>query len=152
MSLLLALWLRQQQLEAAHADSDADTLSALSWPSIKESLWQGCQLDMLWTLAKIGLPGGFMVAMEAGSFDLTTALAGTLGVVQVDAHVAMLGIVYAPLLSSLVQSCLWTSGMSVAVSLQRWQLLEVYHCHCLQHSTRYHQAIPALGHKHLPAL
>lgn len=35
------------------------------------------------TYLKLAIPGGFMVAMEAGSFDITTMMAGTLGVAQV---------------------------------------------------------------------
>jgi hypothetical protein len=93
LSILMVLYVRSQQLKEAEHQTDVLTLDALSWTSVRSSLLRGCDLDMIWLLSKLGLPGGFMTAMEAGSFDLTTALAGTLGVIQVDAHVAMLSII-----------------------------------------------------------
>jgi MATE family multidrug resistance protein len=41
----------------------------------------------------LGLPGGFMMGMEASSFDITTALAGRLGTVAVDAHTILLSVI-----------------------------------------------------------
>ncbi|KAG2434531.1 hypothetical protein HYH02_012198 [Chlamydomonas schloesseri] len=40
----------------------------------------------------LGIPGGCMLALEAGSFDITTAFAGALGQVPVSAHSTLLGV------------------------------------------------------------
>lgn len=39
---------------------------------------------------KLGLPGGLMMAADASAFDITTAMAGFLGTVEVGAHTALL--------------------------------------------------------------
>ncbi|KXZ51860.1 hypothetical protein GPECTOR_11g298 [Gonium pectorale] len=41
---------------------------------------------------QLGIPGGCMLALEAGSFEITTAFAGALGTVEVSAHSTLLGI------------------------------------------------------------
>ena len=50
---------------------------------------------MVLRFLKLALPGGFMMAFEAGSFDFTTAMAGHLGSpVVTAAHSAMFAIIY----------------------------------------------------------
>ena len=39
----------------------------------------GLSLETQWAFMQLGIPGGFMMAAEASSFDVTTALAGLLG-------------------------------------------------------------------------
>ena len=48
----------------------------------------GLSLETQWAFMQLGLSGGFMMAAEASSFDVTTALAGLLGapVATCDAH------------------------------------------------------------------
>jgi hypothetical protein len=60
--------------------AQCDEFSAVPWQ-------QAWQQSIRWTsiqnYLKLAIPGGLMVAMEAGSFDITTMFAGTLGVAQV---------------------------------------------------------------------
>lgn len=39
----------------------------------------GLSLETQWAFMQLGIPGGFMMAAEASSYDVTTALAGLLG-------------------------------------------------------------------------
>ncbi|KAG2423378.1 hypothetical protein HXX76_015344 [Chlamydomonas incerta] len=47
---------------------------------------------ILGAFLSLGIPGGCMLALEAGSFDITTAFAGALGQVEVSAHSTLLGV------------------------------------------------------------
>eukprot|EP00884_Botryococcus_braunii_P007259 jgi/Botrbrau1/16534/Bobra.0327s0003.1 len=56
-------------------------------------VWQaGVNPAGLLEFAKLGLPGGGMMALDAGSWDITTAMAGFLGTVAVDAHTTLLNV------------------------------------------------------------
>lgn len=68
------------QSEAQRAVSESAFLADASWEQAwqQSNSWKSFQ-----TYLKLAIPGGFMVAMEAGSFDVTTMMAGTLGVAQV---------------------------------------------------------------------
>jgi hypothetical protein len=48
-----------------------------------EAVKQGMRLTVLKEYLRLAIPGGFMVSMEASSFDVTTIFAGTLGVAEV---------------------------------------------------------------------
>ncbi len=39
----------------------------------------GLSLKTQWAFMQLGIPGGLMMAAEASSYDVTTALAGLLG-------------------------------------------------------------------------
>lgn len=70
-----------------HAAKGAVCLAAVSW----EQAWQqSIQWKSLQSYLKLAVPGGLMVAMEAGSFDITTMMAGMLGTVQVPPPPAVL--------------------------------------------------------------
>lgn len=53
-------------------DSKQPTYSAL--------LKAGLSPETQWSFLKLGLPGGLMMAADSSSFDVTTAMAGSLGV------------------------------------------------------------------------
>eukprot|EP00873_Tetraselmis_striata_P043544 jgi/Tetstr1/463808/TSEL_008623.t1 len=59
----------------------------------------------------LGLPGGFMMGMEASSFDITTALAGRLGTVAVDAHTILMSVIAFMFLA-------FPFGMSIAATVR----------------------------------
>jgi Na+-driven multidrug efflux pump len=60
--------------------AQCSALASVSW----EQAWQqSMRWKSLQNYLRLAIPGGFMVAMEAGSFDITTMFAGTLGVAQV---------------------------------------------------------------------
>ena len=42
-------------------------------------LGAGLSLETQWAFMQLGIPGGFMMAAEASSYDVTTALSGLLG-------------------------------------------------------------------------
>ncbi|EFJ42410.1 hypothetical protein VOLCADRAFT_97490 [Volvox carteri f. nagariensis] len=47
---------------------------------------------VLYMFMQLGIPGGCMLALEAGSFEITTAFAGALGIQKVSAHSTLLGV------------------------------------------------------------
>jgi len=55
-----------------------------------ELLREGLGRSSLISFLMLGLPGGVMLGLEATSFDISTALAGRLGTVAVDAHTVLL--------------------------------------------------------------
>lgn len=58
----------------------AACMASVSW----EKVWrQAVEWKSIWEYLKLAIPGGFMVAMESSSFDITTVMAGTLGVAEV---------------------------------------------------------------------
>ena len=59
------------------ADKDDEELS-----SIPVLLKAGLSLETQWAFMQLGIPGGLMMAAEASSYDVTTALAGLLGVAR----------------------------------------------------------------------
>lgn len=73
-----------EQHEAAEVADDGNPLTLTS------AVKQGCELTTLRHFWRLGLPGGAMMAADASSFDVTTAFAGALGTVELDAHTAML--------------------------------------------------------------
>jgi hypothetical protein len=77
---------------------------------------QAWQQSIRWTsiqsYLKLAIPGGLMVAMEYGSFDVTTMFAGTLGVAQVLLAPALL------LYSSLASCCGLQTYLLVRLLLQ----------------------------------
>ncbi|KAK9795927.1 hypothetical protein WJX73_005380 [Symbiochloris irregularis] len=52
--------------------------------------WTAAQPRLLWRFLQLGMPGAIMMSADASSFDVTTALAGMLSTVAVDAHTIML--------------------------------------------------------------
>lgn len=56
-------------------------------------LLEGCKWRKAAAFLALGLPGGVMLMLEASSFDITTALAGRLGTIAVDAHTILLTVV-----------------------------------------------------------
>lgn len=68
------------------------------WPTgldgpLSPVLLDGLSPGALRLFLGLGLPGGFMMGMEASSFDITTALAGRLGTVAVDAHTILMSVI-----------------------------------------------------------
>ena len=65
--------------------------SRYAWAQTRAAMRPAIVLRFL----RLALPGGFMMAFEAGSFDFNTAMAGHLGSpVVTAAHAAMYGILY----------------------------------------------------------
>ena len=65
--------------------------SRYAWAQTRAAMRPAIVLRFL----RLALPGGFMMAFEAGSFDFNTAMAGHLGSpVVMAAHAAMYGILY----------------------------------------------------------
>ena len=52
--------------------------------SVPVLLRAGLSLETQWAFMQLGIPGGLMMAAEASSYDVTTALAGLLGSAQPD--------------------------------------------------------------------
>ena len=50
--------------------------------SVPVLLKAGLSLETQWAFMQLGIPGGLMMAAEASSYDVTTALAGLLGAAQ----------------------------------------------------------------------
>ena len=48
-------------------------------PTLGQAMLRGLMPADLLEFAKLGLPGGAMMAFDAGSWDITTAMAGFLG-------------------------------------------------------------------------
>lgn len=48
-------------------------------PSLSALLKAGLSPSTQWAFLQLGLPGGLMMAADASSFDVTTAMAGALG-------------------------------------------------------------------------
>lgn len=59
-------------------------------PPLSSLLKAGLSPSTQWAFLQLGLPGGLMMAADASSFDVTTAMAGALGTVELDAHTAIL--------------------------------------------------------------
>jgi hypothetical protein len=57
--------------------------AALAWPEVARACRRGASARFLAEFARLGIAGGAMVAFEAGSFDVTTTIAGLLGVAEV---------------------------------------------------------------------
>lgn len=87
-------------------DSTSLALAVLSEPAEPEppspgSLWQRVQDEckaavqpaVVTRFLRLGIPGGLSLAFEAGSFDVTTVMAGRLGATATAAHAAMLSII-----------------------------------------------------------
>ncbi|GLI65958.1 hypothetical protein VaNZ11_009639 [Volvox africanus] len=63
------------------------------WMARSRRCWsKACSPRVLAMFLQLGLSGGCMLALEAGSFDITTAFAGALGIQIVSAHSTLLGI------------------------------------------------------------
>ncbi|KAG2490596.1 hypothetical protein HYH03_010989 [Edaphochlamys debaryana] len=63
------------------------------WLARSKRCWaKACSPRILAMFLELGLPGGCMLALEAGSFEITTAFAGALGTVIVSAHSTLLGV------------------------------------------------------------
>lgn len=71
-------------------DFSAELADDGSVQTLGKAVKKGCQIGTLCRFWKLGLPGGAMMAADASSFDVTTAFAGALGTVELDAHTAML--------------------------------------------------------------
>eukprot|EP00892_Ulva_mutabilis_P001187 jgi/Ulvmu1/11069/UM007_0251.1 len=61
--------------------------------AVTEIVRRGMRRQALGSFLRLAIPGGLMVAMEMSSFDVTTAFAGLLGVVPIDAHVTLLTVI-----------------------------------------------------------
>lgn len=64
-----------------------------TWMYFMSQLQASMHLTLLSRYLKLALPGGFMLAFEACSFEVTTAMAGHLGSAVTAAHAALLGVV-----------------------------------------------------------
>ena len=64
----------------------AKDAACLAAASLEQAWQQSIRWQSLQRYLKLAIPGAFMVAMEAGSFDITTVMAGMLGVAQVVPH------------------------------------------------------------------
>lgn len=72
------------------SEGDDDEQPPFSLATLGAVVRDGLSLRTQWEFLKLGLPGGLMMAAEASSFDITTALAGILGTISVDAHTSLL--------------------------------------------------------------
>mmetsp|Transcript_7620 Transcript_7620/g.22493 ORF Transcript_7620/g.22493 Transcript_7620/m.22493 type:complete len:596 (+) Transcript_7620:1342-3129(+) len=77
-------------LSVTDPDDEAPVSASGKGPTLWKAIAQGCKLQTIQQFWKLGLPGGAMMAADASSFDVTTAFAGALGTVELDAHTAML--------------------------------------------------------------
>ncbi|MEW5319657.1 MAG: hypothetical protein WDW38_010799 [Sanguina aurantia] len=59
---------------------------------LSRSSAQACTPKVLWLFCQLGIPGGAMLALEQGAFEITTTFAGALGTIPVAAHSALLSV------------------------------------------------------------
>ncbi|GIL79039.1 hypothetical protein Vretimale_55 [Volvox reticuliferus] len=63
------------------------------WAARSKRCWsKACSFRVLSMFLQLGISGGCMLALEAGSFEITTAFAGALGIQIVSAHSTLLGV------------------------------------------------------------
>ena len=61
------------------ASDDLDDAPPFSLVTLTAVVKDGFSWKTQWDFLQLGMPGGLMMAAEASSFDITTALAGLLG-------------------------------------------------------------------------
>lgn len=83
------------------SEGDDDEQPPFSLATLGAVVRDGLSLRTQWEFLKLGLPGGLMMAAEASSFDITTALAGILGQAAPAAAAAFAWSSHAPTASAL---------------------------------------------------
>ncbi len=63
------------------------------WRRVQDECKAAVQPAVVTRFLRLGIPGGLSLAFEAGSFDVTTVMAGRLGATATAAHAAMLSII-----------------------------------------------------------
>ncbi|KAK9809481.1 hypothetical protein WJX73_002316 [Symbiochloris irregularis] len=79
--------LKKQPSAESSTEDDSPPFSMVTLGCV---IRDGLSFKTQWEFLKLGMPGGLMMAAEASSFDITTAMAGLLGTVEVDAHTSLL--------------------------------------------------------------
>ncbi|KAK9829555.1 hypothetical protein WJX72_006470 [[Myrmecia] bisecta] len=85
--------LLRDAVQEVHSEVELQPAELFTKAKLSSVIASGLSLSRLGQFFKLGIPGGFMMIFDSGAFDITTALAGFLGTVEVDAHIALLTLV-----------------------------------------------------------
>ncbi|DBA75631.1 TPA: hypothetical protein ACH3X2_009067 [Trebouxia sp. C0005] len=81
--------------QACDLDKEASAVSLVSADgvlSIKQTVLFSLHPARLWAFLGLGIPGGLASSVQSAAYEVTTAMAGVLGTIQIDAHTTMLSV------------------------------------------------------------